>query len=137
MVATTPPRRPRGFSMIEVIIAAALLAVGVAGILSAYSTATHLDNHQHRVSSALHVAEAVVEELLLLQQTDADLTAGSHGPRGFDVDGNRVAGTGFYSVTWAVSAGPHPRARRLEVKVTWTDQLGTTPRTLSLVTHRS
>lgn len=139
MVLTTvkaPNRRARAFSMIEVIIAAALLGLGVAGILSAYSTATNLDNHQHRVSSALHVGESVVEELLLLQQIDADLTAGSHGPRGYDVDGNRLAGAGFYAVNWVISPGPHARARRIEVRVTWSDRIGPS-QSLTLVTHRS
>lgn len=122
--------------MIEVIIAAALLGIGVAGILSAYSTATSLDNHQHRVSSALHVGESVVEELLLLQQTDADLTSGTHGPRAYDVDGNRVTSGGFYNVNWVVGPGPHPRARKIEVRVTWSDRVGAS-QVLSLLTHRS
>lgn len=122
--------------MIEVIIAAALLGIGIAGVLSAYSTATHLDNHQHRVSDALHIGEGVVEELLLLQNTDADLSASTHGPLRFDVNGNRVASGGFFQVTWTVSAGPHPRARKLDVRVAWNDQLGS-GQSLTLSTHRS
>jgi prepilin-type N-terminal cleavage/methylation domain-containing protein len=55
----------RGFSLLEVLVAAALFLVTVTGVLSATSTATATYEHQRRLTQAMSVGEFVLEELLL------------------------------------------------------------------------
>lgn len=61
------PRRhpPRGFSLLEVMVAGALFLVTVTGVLSATSTATATFEHQRKLTQAMSVAEYTIEELLL------------------------------------------------------------------------
>jgi len=126
----------KAFSLIEVMIASAMLGIGVAALLTAYGTASGLGGHQERVTGALHVAEAQMENLLLRFPDSPDLSTGSaHGPLTFARTG-QPTGPAFYTLTWTVAPGPIPRTRRIEVTGTWAEgQRGA--QTLSLVTHRS
>lgn len=125
----------RAFSLIEVMIASAMLGIGLAAVMSAYGSAASLESHQERVTSALHLAESRMEDLLLLYPDASELTAATHGPLGFTRDGAPAATTPFFQVGWTVSAGPIPRSRRLEVTVTWAEPRGA--QSLTLVSHRS
>jgi prepilin-type N-terminal cleavage/methylation domain-containing protein len=126
----------RGFSLIEVMIASAMLGIGLAALVTAYGTASGLESHQERVTAALHVAEGRMEELLLRFPDAADLRTGpTHGPVGFTSTGEPTTTNPYYTVTWQTSPGPIARTRRLEVKVSW--QEGLRAQSLTLASHRS
>jgi prepilin-type N-terminal cleavage/methylation domain-containing protein len=125
----------RAFSLIEVMIASAMLGVGLAALMTAYGQATSLESHQERVTAALHLAEGHLENLLLRYPDSPDLSASTHPTLGFTADGTPTASAPFFNLTWTVSPGPIPRTRRIDVTVTWTEPRG--PQTLSLSTHRS
>lgn len=134
-------RSSRGFSLIEVVIASALLGIGVAALLTGYRSAASLEAHQERVSTALHVAEGVVEALLLRYRDDPDLaistTPHPATPLKFDVAGTPVATAGFYAATWRASAGPIPGSRKVDVVVTWQESALAGTQSLALTTHRN
>lgn len=134
-------RRVRAFSLIEVMIASALLGIGVAAVVSGYRSATNLESHQERVSTALHVAEGVVESLLLRYRDDPDIsistTSHPSSPLRFDADGTPVATGGLYAATWRASAGPVTGSRKLDVVVTWQEQGFAGTQSLALTTHRN
>lgn len=129
----------RAFSLLEVMVSGAMLIAGPTGIVSAMSTAAGLQAHQRKVSHGIHIAESVLEELLIRPVADAELDFGTHPstPLQYDDDGDRlITGTGAYQVQWTVS--PPPPAvdamRTVTTRVTWTE--GTTPKSFSLSTIR-
>jgi len=135
-------RRPaRAFSLIEVLIASALLGIGVTAMVSGYRSATSLEAHQEKVSVALHVGERVVEELLLRYREDVDIAVDGAvrptPPLRFGADGTPVTTGGLYSVTWRATPGPVSGSRKLDVTVNWTEQAFTGAQSLVLTTHRN
>lgn len=128
------PKRKKGFSLLEVMVAGSILLIGIAAVVSALSTANESTAHQRRMTESLHVAEAVMEELLLVPSTSPDMYEGAHGPRTFDGAGNEVSG-GAYRASWSVTSGvPIGGMRRVRVTIQWTEPNG--ERSLSLVTDR-
>lgn len=71
-------RRPRAFSLLEVLIAGAMFAVGTAGILSAWVTLNGIIDTQRRSADAIVVAEDVLDGLRLQPRGGPDLQPGSH-----------------------------------------------------------
>lgn len=125
----------KAFSLIEVMIASALLGIGLAAMMTAFGQATALESHQERVTAALHLAEGQLENLLLRYPDSPDLDVATHPPLGFTADGTPTTTAPYFNLEWTVSAGPIPRTRRVQVTVTWTEPRGA--QTLSLATHRS
>ena len=126
----------RAFSLIEVMIASAMLGIGLAALVTAIGTASSLGSHQERVTAALHLAEGQMEELLLRFPDAPDLRTGTaHGPLGFTSAGERTTSKPYYTVTWQTSPGPIARTRRLEVTISWLE--GVRAQTLTLASHRS
>ncbi len=129
----------RAFSLIEVMIASALLSVGMAAILTAFSSASALNSHQERVTVAMHLTESRMEELLLLYPDDDDLATSAHTAATYTRDGRPTTSgaTGlnaaYYSVGWVVDAGPLARTRRLNVTTTWNEA---SLQRVSFTTHR-
>jgi prepilin-type N-terminal cleavage/methylation domain-containing protein len=134
-------RSSRGFSLIEVLIAAALLGAGVAAVISGYRSAVNVEAHQERVTTALHVAESTIEMLLLRYRDDNELQVKSTPypatPLRFNAQGAPVADGGVFGVTWLISAGPMRGSRRLDVTVSWLDAGFMGTQTLTLTTYRN
>jgi prepilin-type N-terminal cleavage/methylation domain-containing protein len=123
--------RSRGFSLIEVMAAAAIFAAGLAAIFTTFATASGLFEHQRHTTHGIHLAEAKMEELLLRVSSDSELVAGpTFGPQWFDSRGF-AAGPGCptatsgvpaetaacrYRVTW--SSAPLPGLTAASVRVT-------------------
>ena len=125
---------PRGFSLIEVLTSMTLLAIGMTALTVTYGILADSAEHERRVTHALHVGEATMEELLVRYADDAELTDGNHVGPAFTAEG--VPGGAFFSTSWLVTTGvPIEDARELRVTVTWTERTG--PKTLTLVTVRT
>jgi prepilin-type N-terminal cleavage/methylation domain-containing protein len=117
-------RGARGFSLIEVMMAGAIFAIGLTAIYSAFRTAANQFEHQRHTTYAVHITEAVMEELLVRTSSDTDLTAGSaHGPRHYDRKGFVSATASTYKTTWEVKTNtPIPNVRQLTVTTSWTEK---------------
>ena len=125
----------RGFSLIEVIISASMLSVGLAAILTAYGNGSHIGAHQERVTVAMHLAEAQLEEALLLYPDADELKSVAHPPIHYTIDGNVSPSASYFSTLRSVEPGPIPKTRKVSVTVSWSEPTG--PQTLTLTTHRS
>lgn len=111
----------RGFSLIEVMASAAILALGMAAVIALFSHLSASYSHQRLQVQALHVAEATLEDLLLRYSDDDDLTPGTHTGPGFAIDGS--PGGTFFSTSWEVTMDvPFTGAREVVVTVTWAEQ---------------
>ncbi len=135
-----PPRRRSGFSLIEVMIAATLLSVGLTVIVATFDAGRSIATRDRHMTQAIHVAESVAESLLVLEQSDDDLDAGAHSTaRRFDKVGQEVAPTdttnGIYAATWDVAANtPIENIRRVTVSVAW--NVAGSSGTTKLTVHR-
>lgn len=126
----------RGFTLIEVMISGSILLIGLAGMITALTANLHLQEHSRHMTAAIHIGEGVMEELVLLYPTDADLSAGAHGPRYFSRTGTELSSTPApYQVNWTVTEGdPIAGIRRIGVTVSWTESIG--DRSVSFATWR-
>lgn len=125
----------RGFSLLEVVVAASLFLVGVAGILTSYSTITNLAETQRLQVDALSVAEDVLDELRLQGRGGDDIAVGDHD-RFFDRDRQVVAAGGLFHVHWTVRQDPDFSFRRVDLDVSWTGSNGVVHR-VPFVTFRA
>lgn len=135
-VRVSPSRRPparrrrgaRGFSLLEVMISSSFLIVSIAGTLSAFSAVMDAQNHQKHLTTALQIAEAELEGLLLRYSSDDELESGTTHPTTplyFNQKGVRVAtaGASTYEVTWETV--PHATLsgiRNVIVTVEWKER---------------
>lgn len=136
-IRSTRPRAPRGFTLLEVMVASALLLFGIAAVVAGLSHATKTGKHQRYVTQGIHVAESVLENLLLANAGHPDLESGAHGPRWFNEVGEQLgaANGSTFEANWTVVLNePIPDMKRLTVTVTWLED--NVERRLSLTTDR-
>src|SRR5262245_55553751 len=77
-----PPRRPplgrRGFSVIETMVALALLGLGIIGLASLFPLGSSTQLRDKMRTSAADLAQQKMEQLRLLEWSDPILAAGTH-----------------------------------------------------------
>lgn len=125
--------RQRGMSLIEVMMAGALLAVGAAATFSAWSTVTGIMEHQRRLTDATGVTRSQLEWLLSLPAGDPGLASGTRQLGAVNVFGS--PDPNGYRVDHAVVGNkPGPGFIELTVVVRWTEKFG--ERQTTLTTYR-
>jgi hypothetical protein len=134
--ATTPTRRRQrraasGFSLLEVLVAGSLLAIGVTATLAGVDSVRSVVVRNRHMTQALHAAESVAESMLALDASHEMLRAGAHTdtPRRFDAVGQEVAASdtarGIYAVDWNVQPNtPVGGIRRVTLTVRWNMPIG-------------
>lgn len=126
-------RSRRGFGLVEVMISATMLVLGLAGVLSFAAQTSETAAHQRQITVASHVAEIQIEKLLLLSPDDSRLTAGLHDGPGYDQVGNPSA-TGKFQTRWLVTTSmPITGTRTVVVTVLWTEPTGAKTTTLKTI----
>lgn len=129
-------QRLAAFTILEVLIAATVLSLGIAGSLSGYSTVNSVYRDQRHMTQALQITEGVLEELLTMSLGDAWMQDGTHPeePWLYDEVGHRVTENGRYRVQWEVTPNvPINGIRKISVRVAWDDE---TERDFSMSIHR-
>ena len=127
----------RGCSLVEVMAAAAIFAVGLAAIFSAFGSGAAQLEHQRHLTYGIHLTESRLEELLLWSTTDPELREGTvFGPLWFDRDGFPAAAscpndvTGLpalstacrYRVTWQSTLGEISGVRVVSARTDWNER---------------
>jgi type IV pilus assembly protein PilV len=115
------PRRSRGLTLVELLIALTVLAIGLLGLLAMQTQALQGSSHGRHVTEAARFAE---EQMAFLQRQPwaAIPVSAWSAPR---IVNGAVNSTGpstpqSYSVIWRVQAGASASLRQLDVQVTWT-----------------
>jgi type IV pilus modification protein PilV len=118
------PRARGGFTLVEVMLAVVLLAIGVLAMLALQMNAMRGSQLGRHYTDASQVARDEMERLLQLDWDAADLgltawTAPTNETREVQIDGEPNTVEQTYQVSRRVSAGPDADVRMIDVRVTW------------------
>ena len=93
--------KQRGFTLIEVLVAITIMALGLTGIATMGVSTIKADIQSQGASVATALARERLDQLRILGRNEADWTLGSnHIEAGLDEDGSM--GSGPYTRTWVV-----------------------------------
>ena len=114
-------REEKGFTLLEVMIAVAILAFGILAVASMQTSSMYGNSVANRLTEGTGWAGSKMEELLAIPETDAQLSTGTHGPE------TVMSGVSRYEVNWEVidsvdSLNPLEDAKLIVVTVTWQDK---------------
>jgi prepilin-type N-terminal cleavage/methylation domain-containing protein len=107
-------RDRRGFTLIEVMVAVALLVIGILGLIATATSVIQGNAISRQMTTAATLAEERMEILKRQSYTAADLTAGSHNDPGNPL-------SSIYTRTWTVTDNtPAANMKTVQVTVSWT-----------------
>lgn len=111
-------REERGASLVEVMIALVVLAIGVLALARLFPAGSRSQVGSRMMSNASYFAQQKAEELMGLSNADPGLSAGRH-PAGTAMDtlGSYGQFQRFYTVT--VLPSPLASVRRIAISVNW------------------
>ena len=100
-------KEQEGFSLIEILVAIAILAVSILGIMAVLPSGYREITSAGRVSTLNHLAQLKIDQLKATPFSSSDLDAGLHPTptppwRPSYTDANGDTAYGSYSVTWFV-----------------------------------
>jgi len=120
-----------GFSLIEALVAAGLLAIISLWFAMGADRAVRFNVYSRSVTAATTLAQSKVEELNSKVSTDAQLTAGNHADVSNPVTAEGAA-HGTYTRTWVVTNNvPANGLKTVKVTVTWS--IYSSPHSVDLV----
>ncbi len=121
---TGPFRSSAGFSIIEFVFAVSVVGYVLVGFSATANTATMHFRHFRNLSQAVAIADAITEQLLIMDASDDSLREGTH-TRYYNRTGARARRLGdrFYTGMWVVSNYEDvPGIRRIDISVSWMEK---------------
>ena len=137
------PRAPRasrasGLTFPELLMSVAILGIVMASFAGVVDGANRSFRHTRDLAKAIAIAEALTEQLLIMDASDPALAWGPDHGASYDRDGYLAANPAdtYFQAAWTVT--PHqtvPNIRRIDIQVTWSE--GGTPRVVGWFTFRN
>lgn len=103
-----------GFTILEVVIAASIFAIGILGVAALQTAAIKTLSSSNYATTGTTNAQDKLEKLLELPFSDSDLTVGDH------TDSDPPSG---YTITWTVAANTSS-SKSVAVTSSWTNVNG-------------
>ncbi|MFC1823651.1 prepilin-type N-terminal cleavage/methylation domain-containing protein [Thermodesulfobacteriota bacterium] len=97
--------RENGFTLVEILVAIAILAFGIMAIATMQSSSLRATQHSYNVTEGTTWAQDKLEELMTLPYSQITTGQDTSNP--------------YYTVAWNVSAGPVTNTQTVTVNVTW------------------
>lgn len=125
-------RKQTGFTLLELLIALTILAIGLLGLAGFHVAAIRANMSGFKISTATAIAQERIEELKALDPSSSALSAGNHDDGSITVQGiiyNRsyivqddtpVSGTSTITLTvsWVEPATGVPRSTKIFTRIT-------------------
>jgi prepilin-type N-terminal cleavage/methylation domain-containing protein len=114
-----------GFTILEVVIAMAILGLGMLAIAAAQISSLRISSQSRYLTESMNLAHQQMETFQLTPLTSLP-APGSYNDAANPIQPDATNST-TYSRSWIVTANnPSPGITRLEVQVDWVDGTGTT-----------
>jgi prepilin-type N-terminal cleavage/methylation domain-containing protein len=112
-------RNDKGYTLIEMLIAIAILSVGLLAVATMQISSIRVNDTARRMTRRATIAQDRLEYIMSLKYTHAVLTSGSHTD-GEVTDGRLESAPSGYSISWNVSTGGAlpPLTKLIRVNVT-------------------
>ena len=114
----TTLRSARGFTLIEVMVAASLFALMLIALPSLLGATTRANRHARSMTAAMSLAYDKLEELR--RQPYAALADGSDPAALTEMEGSGTP-QAVYTRRWSIDAGPVANTKTIVVEVQWAD----------------
>ena len=128
----------RAFSLLEVLFAGSMLLLGLAAVAGVFATARASFAHQRDLATATDIAEAFIEQVVILPPSSPLLDDSSHATRRFNREGRPTTSTdprkAPFALNWLVTADrPISGMKEIIADVSWVE---TTEHHVKLFTYR-
>jgi len=128
---TDSVRSERGASLVELLVALSVLALGILAVGRLFPAGTRVQTQDRMTSTASYYAQQKLEEVLTLEWQDTDLAVGRHPAVAAESLGTRKTWQRFYQVD--AMPAPLDNLRKITVNVSWNYHGA---RTVSAVTYK-
>jgi prepilin-type N-terminal cleavage/methylation domain-containing protein len=111
-------KNSRGFTLIELVVAILIFALGIVGIMKMHQASVQSNNFSMQFSQAMNIAEDRMDLLRGLGIDDANMSIGVHNPV-------TVTSMGVqYSISWTVSVTPftYNAGRDVNLTIAWNEK---------------
>jgi type IV pilus modification protein PilV len=126
-------KRTEGFTLLEVLVAVSIFAIGVLAVASMQLTSIQGNAFGNEMTTATFLAQAQVERMKSVADVSTLATGGDANP--IDENENSGVGGANYNRSWTVAAGPSADSRQITVAVNWSSQMGNHSVTLRTITR--
>ncbi|RZB38437.1 MAG: hypothetical protein SRB2_00185 [Desulfobacteraceae bacterium Eth-SRB2] len=117
---TIKPKKDEGFTLIEVLIAISIFAVGLLAVAAMQTSAIRVNSSAGKITTSMTWAQDKIEELMALPYSDHQLEDLGDPPSGTDSQGQvHQATSDGYTISWTVTDdNPLPGTKLITVTVT-------------------
>lgn len=104
-----------GFTLIELVVAILIFAIGIVGIMKMHQASIQSNNFSMNLTQALNIAEDKIEFLRGIDFTDANMTLGAHAAIATSMGVQ-------YDMDWVVSPIANNFARNVDFTISWQEK---------------
>jgi prepilin-type N-terminal cleavage/methylation domain-containing protein len=108
---------PGGFTLIELVVAILIFAIGIVGIMKMHQASIQSNNFSMQLTQALNIADDKIEFLRGINFTDANMTLGAHAAIATSMGVQ-------YNMNWVVAVAPmtNNSARNVNFTISWQEK---------------